>query len=424
MKGKVIRGKGFRGALEYLLAKLKEAEIVAGNLLGRTPWTLSREFAVVRQILPDCEKPVLHIPLRLPPGDSLANTVWTQIALRYFELMELSTDRPWILIRHDEHVHLLTSRISYAGDLWYGKWEGLNHINATQILEREFNLTPTPGLEGANAKRPRLTSGQLAKIKDEGETPEIPGKTYIAESIEAALALSDGTMDSFKHHLKIHGVTTQINQGKTSLVTGISYKFGEIKIKGSKVGRAYSWKNLLKLLEERKKKHELERDTQENARTSSRSNPAPAAASPASPTGPATARTVGRGTQNRGVADHIPAAGEAIPAKVASIPDDRTHRDHPDLRAHGTGILSATQVEPDAIAIEHPVPPASPIGPVEREAESTGRGHNQDLQLVEEACPSLPAPIAPGLPELTGADAPEEDIPGLEPVPPPPELSR
>ena len=61
MKGKVIRGKGFRGVLEYLLAILKNAKIISGNLFGHTPWTLSKEFAVVRQLLPDCEKPVLHI---------------------------------------------------------------------------------------------------------------------------------------------------------------------------------------------------------------------------------------------------------------------------------------------------------------------------------------------------------------------------
>jgi hypothetical protein len=420
MKGKVIRGKGFRGCLQYLLAKLKQAKIIGGNLLGRTPWTLSREFAVVRQILPDCEKPVLHIPLRLPPGDDIANPVWSKVALRYFELMNLSPDRPWILVRHDEHVHLLTSRISYSGELWYGKWEGLNHINATQVLEKEFNLTRTPGLEGADTKKTRLTSGQLAKIAHEiqsGKTPEIPGKTYITESIESALALSDGTLASFNQHLAIHGVTTLINQGKTSLVTGISFKFGEIQIKGSKVARIYSWKNLLKLLEERKKKYELERNTQENARTSTRTNPAPATASP---TGPTSARTIGDGNQNRDVADHVPATGEAILARNAPIPDGRTHRGHPDLRANGTGIVPAIQVEPDAISIEHPVQPASPTGSIEHEIEPTGPRHNQDLQLAQETLPRVPGHVPARCPGVE-PDAPEPD---LEQEPPPPGLSR
>ena len=257
MKGKVIRGKGFRGCLNYLIRPDKSGVIIGGNMFGRDPRSLAKEFAVVRQIRPDCEKPVLHVPLRLPKGEDIPEWKWRQIAIRYFELMKLSPDRPWLLVKHpDEHIHILTSRISLDGQLWYGKFEGLNHIAATQTLEKEFGLTITVGLEGKDAKHVRLTSGQLKKIDREdarGEESESPAKLEIAGRIEWVLAECDGSFDDFKRRLEKLGVNLRLNQGATGPVTGISFEFGGVKMKASKVARAYGWKNLLKLLAERKK---------------------------------------------------------------------------------------------------------------------------------------------------------------------------
>lgn len=265
MKGKIVRGSGFRGCLNYVLNANKKAYIVGGNMVSRDAKGLAREFGNVRHLRSDCKQPVLHIALRLPAGEDVSDEQWLKIALTLFKLMRLSQSRPWVLVKHlGEHVHLVTSRVDYSGKVWTGEWEALRLIEATQQLEKLFRLTLTPGLRGQNRKQVRLTSGQLRKMQremDRGEQPEVPVKVAIAERIEQAIGGSDGTFDDFKARVERLGVTLRLNTAKsTSHISGISFEYNGIVMKGSKVARAYSWQGLNQLLNERK-------GTGENLRT-------------------------------------------------------------------------------------------------------------------------------------------------------------
>lgn len=418
MKGKVIRGKGFRGCLNYLLAQFKQARIIGGNMCGRTARALAREFGHVRRLRPDCEKPVLHVPLRLPKGEDIADELWRQITIRYFELMRLSSDRPYVIVKHpDEHTHILTSRISLAGELWHGKWEGLEHIAATQTLEREFGQTITPGLTGGNPKKVRLTSGQLAKYAREmaeGKDPEIPAKIQIAERIELVMAECDGSFADFEQRLKKRGVNLELNRAKTtSHVSGVSFEWQGVAIGGSDVARAYSWKNLNKQLTKRKEKYEQQRHPQPNAPTSPGTNQERTTANPA---GPTTRGTDASGTQNRDVDIGVQSILAPIPGTATPVADANANHGHPARPADRPAPGPATP-------LEHPVPPASPVATdqlaIDRAGEPAGREHQGDLCLVEETCPGEPAPVAPGLPGLNHSDTPGPDL-----EPPPPELTR
>ena len=273
MKGKIIRGSGFGGVLNYVLDEGKEARIVGGNMTGQDAKALAREFGHVRRLRRGCKKPVLHIALRLPAGEDVSDAKWLAISLDLLKLLQLS-NRPWVLVKHlGEHVHLVTSRIDNGGQVWAGKWEALRLIDATRQLERKFGLTITPGLKGRDKKQVRLTSGQLRKMQRElgrGEEPEVPAKVAIAERIERAIGQSNGTFDDFKTRLEKLGVTTRLNVAKTtSHISGISFEFGGIVVRGSKVARAYSWQGINQLLAERK-------DAYENPRTPQpRSEPGP-----------------------------------------------------------------------------------------------------------------------------------------------------
>ena len=256
MKGKVIRGTGFRGCLNYLLASHKGAEFIGGNMAGRSPKELAREFGHIRRIRPDCAKPVLHIPLRMPDGEDVTADKWNSIATRFLELMKISPARPWLLVKHpDQHVHLLTSRVDFWGALWLGKWEAFRCIEATQRIEHEFGLTQTPGLEGADNRQVRLTSGQLKKAARElerGKQPAVPIKVQLAKCIARAVATCNGAFDDFRVRLGQLGVGMKLNTAtNTQHVSGISFEIGGIAMKGSQVARAYSWRGLSKLIQQR-----------------------------------------------------------------------------------------------------------------------------------------------------------------------------
>ena len=261
MKGKVIRGSGFRGVLNYVLDETKEARIVGGNMTGQNAKALAKEFANVRQLRSDCVKPVLHIPLRLPEGEDVSDTRWFEMAVFFLKLMQLSPNRPWVIVKHvKNHIHLVTSRVDCRGKIWTGKWEGLRCIEATQEIERHFGLTITPGLNGQNKKQVRLTSGQIKKISremDRGQEPEIPAKIAIAERIQTSIDQSNGTFSDFKARLEKLGVVVKLNVAKnTDHISGVSFEFEGISMKGSKVARTYGWQGINQLLAQRKNIHE------------------------------------------------------------------------------------------------------------------------------------------------------------------------
>ena len=68
----------------------------------------------------------------------------------------------------------------------------------------------------------------------------IPAKAAIAERIKKSIADSDGTFPDFKKRIEALGVQVECNTAKTTNhISGISFKFGGIAMKGSKVARAY-----------------------------------------------------------------------------------------------------------------------------------------------------------------------------------------
>src|ERR1035437_6419058 len=353
MKGKVIRGRGFRGVLNYVVDQEKDARIIGGNLLGQDAASLSKEFSHVRQIRPDCRRPVLHIPLRMPEGEDVSDARWLEIAIVFMRLMNLSPSRPWTIIKHlNNHVHLVTSRVDNRGQLWTGKWEALRCIQATQDIERLFNLTITPGLRGRNQRQTRLTSGQLRKFQreiDRGETPEVPAKAAIAERIKQALASSDGTFEDFKRRITPLGVTVNTNTAKTTQhVSGISFKFEGVTMKGSKVARAYGWQGITQLLEKRRQDHEHSGNSE--------------------PTPPAIAEPDGRRTAQRqpaGIGKRPDQSGKRVANPTPLMPphllvglvaglDDRAldvlaGDESPALASAGESVAGATDTDADPI---------------------------------------------------------------------------
>lgn len=119
-------GGGARGALDYLARTGKPAaeraasEIVAGNMAGRTPRALAREWGHVRATRPGCRKPVFHFSLSLPPGQNLDGEQWNIAAREFLKGMEIDPDRhQWAGFKHidrdHEHLHILLNRVPLDG---------------------------------------------------------------------------------------------------------------------------------------------------------------------------------------------------------------------------------------------------------------------------------------------------------------------
>ncbi|HIF9439694.1 TPA: relaxase/mobilization nuclease domain-containing protein [Photobacterium damselae] len=263
MKAKISRGGGFRGALNYVLDEGKKRTgdkkslIVAGNMSGSDAKTLSREFSFSRSLRSDIKNPVWHCSLSLPKGDSIDVATWDRLSNRFLQEMGVDTgNHQFIVVKHHdtdkEHVHIVMSRISLDSQLWHGRNDVMHAIEATQILEKEFGLTLTPGYFELNEKSnkvKRKISKKDPKPKETqmaARTGEAPKRLLLQQIIDEA---TKGKTDvfSFIERLECAGVTVRPNVAKTGRLNGFSFEYQGIPFKGSDLGDDYKWSKDSKL---------------------------------------------------------------------------------------------------------------------------------------------------------------------------------
>lgn len=263
MKGKVIRGLVVLWLMKYLFGldktkKNKNARKIAGNLAPETPIELAKCFYEVWKIRrKKCSRPLLHIPLRMPKGEDVSDEVWVEIAKALMKKVGLSLDRPWLVVKHgNEHVHLVTSRIDYNGQLWYGRWEALELIKATHEIEKDFGLTQTPTLDMEEWKTTHPKNQETHQGESEsraGTEPKLSRRDVLAKLVPEAIARSNGSLQQFKAHLATKNVNVVLNKYKTtSRIYGVSFTLDGVDVKGSKVPPNYSWKNIVERLKTEK----------------------------------------------------------------------------------------------------------------------------------------------------------------------------
>lgn len=154
MTPKIIRGAGFRGALNYVLqareladGRLERPLVIGGNMSGRDARSLANEFAAARKLRPDVKRPVWHCPLSLPPGEVISPEKFHAVAADFMLEMGFSDAHPWTLVMHREkahlHAHIIASRVALDGSVWYGQHEARRAIDACRAIEQRHGLRPT-----------------------------------------------------------------------------------------------------------------------------------------------------------------------------------------------------------------------------------------------------------------------------------------
>lgn len=167
MIARIVKGKGFRGALNYLLGE--RGQIIGGNMAGRTARELAAEFKHVRLLRPKVGKAVVHIPLSAHPSDRpLTDAEMAAIAERVATALGYEHS-PRVVIRHHDtehqHIHLLLSKIDSNGQ---AVSDAHDYRKAEQVLrqiELDHGLTrvATPSLK---ARQPRALQTNNIKETD------------------------------------------------------------------------------------------------------------------------------------------------------------------------------------------------------------------------------------------------------------------
>ncbi|WP_054694671.1 relaxase/mobilization nuclease domain-containing protein [Geotalea toluenoxydans] len=161
MIGKQVKGKGFRGVLNYVLNPDK-GMLIGGNMDGLSARELTKEFVETRRLNPDLKRPVYHVSLSLSPGEQLNNFEWNQVAGSYLNRMGFKFSQ-YVVARHTDkehdHIHIIANRIGLDGKTVSDSQDYKRSEAVIREIERAYGLPAVTS--SRKAERRGLTSGEL-----------------------------------------------------------------------------------------------------------------------------------------------------------------------------------------------------------------------------------------------------------------------
>lgn len=241
MIAKQVKGREFRGCLNYLLNK-KNGQIIGGNMAGQTLDSLSREFDFSRRLNPQVSRVVYHASLSLPCSETLDDEMWRAIALDYLQRLNF-TKNQYLLVKHTDtthhHIHIVASRIRFDGKCVCDWLDYRRSSNALREIEQHFGL-PSPLL-----KHPERRSYTTGEWRWRERTGEVSLRNKLQDAIDSSCLIAK-TMPELLQLLDRQGIETQVQYTRTGQVRGISYKLDGIAFSGTHLGKAYTFPGLQK----------------------------------------------------------------------------------------------------------------------------------------------------------------------------------
>jgi hypothetical protein len=243
MIAKAVKGKGFRGALEYDLGK-ERGRVIDTNMTGDDPRALAAEFGEIRKLRPGLAKAVLHVSLSAAPGEHLTDDQWRAIGQRYLRGMGLDHNQ-YIITRHSdtehEHVHLLANRIRFDGAVTSDSHDYRRQEVLMREIERDLGLQPVvPSVE---AQRRAATRGELEHGLRTGQPST---RQQLQQLCDGAIERC-GSFTEYAARLDAAGVELlPVTQLEGSKLSGLSYRLDGVTMKGSDLGKRYSPAGLAK----------------------------------------------------------------------------------------------------------------------------------------------------------------------------------
>ena len=235
MMAKIVKGSDFKGVVDYILDKNKNAQVVAyEGLFMENMETIAMSFNAQSGMNDRVAKPVGHIALSFSKEDEprLTNRAMAGIALEYMERMGIRNTQFFIARHFDKehpHMHIAFNRIDNNGNTISDKHERMRSTRICKKLTLKYGLHMTNGKE--NVKRNRLKE---------------PDKTkYELYDILTAEVGRCGNWNVLVANLKRQGVEVHFShRGQTNEIQGVVFTKNGYRFNGSKVDRRFSFSKI------------------------------------------------------------------------------------------------------------------------------------------------------------------------------------
>ncbi|WP_294628521.1 relaxase/mobilization nuclease domain-containing protein [uncultured Bacteroides sp.] len=235
MMAKIVKGSDFKGVVNYILDKDKNAQVVAyEGLFMENRDTIAMSFNAQSRMNSKVSKPVGHIALSFSKEDEprLTNRVMADIALEYLEKMGIKNTQFFIARHFDKehpHVHIAFNRIDNNGNTISDRNERLRSTRICKELTQKYGLHMANGKD--NVKRNRLKEPDKTKY----ELYDIL-KTEVGRC---------GNWNVFVANLKRHGVEVYFRyKGQTNEIQGVVFTKNGYRFNGSKVDRRFCYSKI------------------------------------------------------------------------------------------------------------------------------------------------------------------------------------
>jgi len=235
MIAKIVKGSSFKGVVNYILDKEKDAKIlICDGLFVENKNTIAMSFDAQSKMNPKVTKPVGHISLAFHKEDEhrLTDRAMAVIALEYLKEMGI-TDTQVLIVRHFDkehpHVHIAFNRIANNGRTISDRNERIRSARICKELTKKYNLYFASGKE--RVKQHRLKE---------------PDKTkYGLYSILKSEVSRCGDWQQLAANLEKQGVDMRFKyKGKSDEVQGVVFTMNGYSFSGSKIDRRFSFSKI------------------------------------------------------------------------------------------------------------------------------------------------------------------------------------
>ena len=243
MIGKIVTGKSFGGAVEYVLRKEKVRLLDSDGVDTESIRSIIDDFNFQRKARREIAKVVGHISLSFHRDDvpTLTDDRIRELAAAYMESMGIA-DTQYIVARHNDtehpHLHIIYNRVKYDRTLVADKNERRRNVKVCKQLKRRYGLTFSNGKR--DIKTERLHGAD--KVRQE-----------VFDAITRILPKCD-RIAYLSAKLKRQGIGVQfIHRGNDpkKAVQGVTFTKDGLTFKGSQVDRKFSYAGLSKTIRER-----------------------------------------------------------------------------------------------------------------------------------------------------------------------------
>lgn len=235
MMAKILKGKAFKGVVNYVLDKQKDTEIVDFyGLRIKSKASITQSFITQASLNSRVSKPVCHISLdfSVQDKDKLSNQLMGEIAHDYMKQMGI-VNTQYIIARHFDkehpHIHLVYNRVDNSGKTITDSNDRFRSEKICKELTEKYGLYFATGKE--NVKEHRLKEPDKTKYEIYNSLKALVPKCKNWKQLTAELQ-KGGIKTEFK------------TKGNSNEVQGVRFEKNGYLLNGSKVDKMFSYSKI------------------------------------------------------------------------------------------------------------------------------------------------------------------------------------